>query len=149
MNHSKNVWNPGLSRPCTPPGEAEIIHKFEKVKGPEFFWHNLTPSGRKRGDGRPFPPTVRRGHDKNEATDIRELIACPGSGLERYSPRLSYLLVDVNAPPQSVERSELLSAISALENSKDPAHTGEVVAALAQWLKKGVRKGVRKASLLV
>jgi len=82
------------------------------------------------------------------ATDIRELIACPGSGLERYSPRLSYLLVDVNAPPQSVERSELLSAIFALENSRDPAHTGEVVAALACWLKKDVRDEVKRTVAL-
>jgi len=82
------------------------------------------------------------------ATDIRELIACPGSGLERYSPRLSYLLVDVNAPPQTVEQSELLSAIFALENSKDPAHTGEVIAALALWLKKDVRDEVKRTVAL-
>ena len=81
------------------------------------------------------------------ATDIAELVMPVPGGLERYRPRLHYLLLDegrvaFNAQPGS---RNLAAAVFQLERSRSPDDIVEVISALLEWLNTPQQLRLRRA----
>ena len=80
-------------------------------------------------------------------TDLSNLMVPPPSGLERYQPRLHYLLLEENrfleadlAPLQN-----LAAALFRLENSRGPEELQSVVERLIEWLQAPEQASLRRA----
>jgi hypothetical protein len=69
--------------------------------------------------------------------DIAELIADAPGGLERYRPRLRYLLLDEGryADSELAPLRNLAAALFRMENGRTPQDVERVLAALVEWLK--------------
>ncbi len=82
-----------------------------------------------------------------EATDIADLVEVVPGGLEKYLPRLRYLLLDEGAIDESPQLSlrNLAAALFRLEKSREPEGMREVVSALVEWLKASEQTGLRRA----
>jgi hypothetical protein len=70
------------------------------------------------------------------ALDVAELVEELPAGLDRYQPRLQYLLLDEGRLAQKdLESRNLAAALFQLEQSRSPQDIERVVAALLEWLK--------------
>ncbi len=81
------------------------------------------------------------------ATEVADLIAAAPSGLDRYRPRLSYLLLDEGryADSELAPLRNVAAALFRLENSSTPQEVGQVLAALVEWLKAPGQDSLRRA----
>ncbi|MBF0418758.1 MAG: Rpn family recombination-promoting nuclease/putative transposase [Magnetococcales bacterium] len=81
------------------------------------------------------------------AMDVADLVAPVPGGLERYRPRMRYLLIDVvrygNAELASMHN--LVAALCRLEKSQTPEEIRAVVCLLADWLKAPEQLSLRRA----
>jgi len=83
----------------------------------------------------------------NAAEDIAELIVEAPGGLERYRPRLRYLLLDEGryADGELSALRNLAAALFRLENSRAPQDVERVLATLAEWLQAPAQASLRRA----
>lgn len=81
------------------------------------------------------------------ATELAALIEPPPAGLERYQPRLRYLLVEENryGEAELAPLRNLSAALFRLENSRGPAELEQVVATLVEWLRAPEQASLRRA----
>jgi hypothetical protein len=81
------------------------------------------------------------------ATEVAELIEAIPGGLERYRPRMCYLLLDQGALEESALAAvrNLAGALFRLERSRQPEDLRDAVAALADWLRAPEQNGLRRA----
>jgi hypothetical protein len=105
----------------------------------------LTP----RGELPPILPVVLyNGLKRWEAPeDVEDLMVAVPGGLERYRPRLRYLLLDEGrfADTQLAPLKNLAAALFRLENSRTPEELRQVLQALIDWLKAPEQTGLRRA----
>jgi predicted transposase/invertase (TIGR01784 family) len=71
--------------------------------------------------------------------DLQSLFIPVPSGLDRYLPRLQYVLIDENrlSPGEQDQARNLVAALARLETSLDPEHFSRIARELAQWLPPG------------
>jgi len=81
------------------------------------------------------------------AGKVGELIASPPHGLERYAPRLHYLLLDEGRCrlPARDSQHNVVAALFRLERSREPALVLEVLRALERWLGAPEQRSLRRA----
>jgi predicted transposase/invertase (TIGR01784 family) len=103
------------------------------------------------GDGR-LPavlPVVlyNGGRPWNAPEEMRELIEQIPGGLERYQPKMRYLLLEESRYTDEELSSlrNLVAALFRLENSRDSEHIGEVIGLLVEWLKIPEHDSLRRA----
>jgi len=102
-------------------------------------------------DGR-LPPVVpivlHAGDDRwTAATDVADLVSDAPSGLDRWRPRVSYLLLEERLLAQSLDPSlrNLAGALFRLEHDRDPRATIDLITALTAWLGAPERTELRRA----
>jgi predicted transposase/invertase (TIGR01784 family) len=81
------------------------------------------------------------------AEDIADLIETVPSSLERYRPRLRYLLLDEGQYREEELQSlqNLVAAVFRLENSRTPDDILKVLTALLNWVKEPEQDSLRRA----
>jgi len=81
------------------------------------------------------------------ATEVADLIATAPKGLDRYCPRLRYLLLDEGryADSELALLRNLAAALFRLENSRTPQDVEQVLTALVEWLKASGQDSLRRA----
>ncbi len=84
------------------------------------------------------------------AVEVADLIAPGPVGLERYRPRLRYLLIEelAYADADLAAMRNLAAALFRLENSRDPEQIREVLTALAAWLNAPEQADLRHAFVI-
>ncbi|HNV72380.1 MAG TPA: Rpn family recombination-promoting nuclease/putative transposase, partial [Candidatus Ozemobacteraceae bacterium] len=102
--------------------------------------------------GRLLPPVLPivlyNGNPRwNASVDVQELIVPMKGGLERYCPRLSYLLIDEGAyaAGELSELQNLVAALFRLEKSRDLETVRHAIKNLIEWLKMPEQAGLRRA----
>ena len=80
-------------------------------------------------------------------TEVADLIVPPPAGLERYQPRLQYLLLEENRyPPETLAPlHNLAAALFQLESSRGPEELQAVVEHLIDWLQAPEQASLRRA----
>jgi hypothetical protein len=80
-------------------------------------------------------------------TEVADLIVPPPAGLERYQPRLRYLLLEENRYRDAdlAPWSNLAAALFRLENSRGPDQLQQVVERLIEWLQAPEQQSLRRA----
>ncbi|OOG22000.1 transposase [Thioalkalivibrio denitrificans] len=105
----------------------------------------LTPSGRLP----PVLPVVLYSGDRRwgAATDVADLIETIPGGLEHYRPQMRYLLLDESRHRDDPlpEVRNLVSALFALENSREPKDIERVLSRLVAWLGLPEQTGLRRS----
>lgn len=83
------------------------------------------------------------------AQDVFDLIAVHDGGMERYLPRLAYVLIDEERlPPGEVQGvRSLTAALFRLERSRDPEEVRQVLGDLTEWLQSPGAASLRRAFL--
>jgi predicted transposase/invertase (TIGR01784 family) len=106
--------------------------------------NQLTPSGR-------LPPVLPvvlyNGRRRWTApTEIGELVETIPGGLEHYRPRLRYLLLEESRYQDDPfpEARNVVSALFALENSREPADVRRILDSLVDWLVRPEQAGLRR-----
>ena len=81
------------------------------------------------------------------AVDIADLVETVPGGLERYRPRLRYLLLDEGRYRDEELRPlrNLVAAVFRLENSRSPEDVLEVLNTLVDWLRTPEQAGLRRS----
>ncbi|MDQ2694967.1 MAG: Rpn family recombination-promoting nuclease/putative transposase, partial [Pseudomonadota bacterium] len=105
----------------------------------------LAPSGR-------LPPVLpmvlyNGARPWTAATDVAELIEAVPGGLDRYRPRLPYLLIDEGRYGESELASvrNLAAALFRLEHSRSPEDIRRVLQTLIEWLRAPEQRSLRRA----
>ncbi len=97
----------------------------------------------------PVVPIVLYAGDErwSAATDVADLVYDAPFGLERWRPRVSYLLLEERVLAVSVDPSlrNLAGALFRLEHDKRPRAILEMLSALAAWLSAPERTELRRA----
>jgi len=80
-------------------------------------------------------------------TEVADLIVPPLAGLERYQPRLQYLLLEERrlSAEQPGPLGNLAGALFGLENSRGPAELQRMVENLVEWLEAPEQQNLRRA----
>ncbi|HRX70562.1 MAG TPA: Rpn family recombination-promoting nuclease/putative transposase, partial [Candidatus Competibacteraceae bacterium] len=80
-------------------------------------------------------------------TEVNDLIVPPPVGLERYQPRLQYLLLEENRYPPEIlaPLHNLAAALFQLENSRRPEDLQAVIERLIDWLHAPEQVSLRRA----
>jgi predicted transposase/invertase (TIGR01784 family) len=116
-----------------------------------LLYQDLIRTGQLTADGRlpPVLPVVLYNGSRrwDAAEDVGELIAPVPGGLDRYRPRLRYLLLDEGRYSESelAPLRNLVAALFRLENSRTTQDVGRVLAALAEWLAAPEQASLRRA----
>lgn len=81
------------------------------------------------------------------AEEIADLIAAAPVGLDRYRPRLRYLLLDEGryAESELAPLRNVAAALFRMENSRTPQDVEQVLTALVEWLKSTGQDSLRRA----
>ncbi len=79
--------------------------------------------------------------------ELADLIEGAPGGLERYRPRLRYLLLDEGRywEEELAPLRNLVAAVFRLEKSRTPADLEAILAALTEWLKEPEQHSLRRA----
>ena len=87
------------------------------------------------------------GRPWNAPEEMSELIEQIPGGLDRYQPRMQYLLLEESRYTDEELSSlrNLVAALFRLENSRDSEHIGEVIGLLVEWLKIPEHDSLRRA----
>ena len=84
---------------------------------------------------------------KSAPLDIKDSIAKPPRGLEKYLPQLRYLLIDEghysNHELENIK--SLVAALFKLERQQTPEEVRNIVATLVEWLKAPEQQSLRRA----
>ena len=83
----------------------------------------------------------------NAPEEVAELIAAAPTGLDRYRPRLRYLLLDEGryADSELAPLRNVAAALFRMENSRTPHDVEQVLAALVEWLRSSEQASLRRA----
>ncbi|MSQ48261.1 MAG: DUF4351 domain-containing protein [Deltaproteobacteria bacterium] len=83
----------------------------------------------------------------NAPEDIADLILPVPGGLERYRPRLHYLLLDEGrfSAQDLAPLQNLLAALFRMENSRTPSDVEQVLSALVEWVSDPLQDSLRRA----
>lgn len=95
-----------------------------------------------------LPVVLYNGNSRWPApVDIADLIVPVPGGLERYRPRLHYLLLDEGSysDHELATLRNLTAALFRLENSRTPEDVQQVLQALIAWLQSPQQSGLRRA----
>jgi hypothetical protein len=78
---------------------------------------------------------------------MADLVETVPGGLDRYRPRLRYLLLDESTYSEAELRPlrNFAAALFRMENSRDPESLRLAVGALVQWLREPAQTGLRRA----
>lgn len=116
-----------------------------------LLYQDLIRAGQRTPAGR-LPPVLPlvlyNGRPRwTAATGIAGLLEPPPAGLERYQPRLDYLLVEENryGEAELAPLRNLSAALFRLENSRGPADVQRVVETLVEWLQAPEQASLRRA----
>ena len=79
--------------------------------------------------------------------EVADLVAASPAGLDRYRPRLRYLLLDEGryADGELAPLCNLAAALFRMENSRTPQDVEQVLSALVEWLKSPGQDSLRRA----
>ncbi len=103
----------------------------------------------KNGRLPPVLPIVLYNGDKRwtAARDVRELMEELPRGLERYRPRIRYLLLEERQYDEAelAAMPNVVAALFRLENSRAPADVRQVIDALNRWLREPDQSDLRRA----
>ena len=83
----------------------------------------------------------------NAPEEVADLIAVAPVGLDRYRPRLRYLLLDEGryADSELAPLRNVAAALFRMENSRTPHDVEQVLVALVEWLKASGQDSLRRA----
>ena len=78
--------------------------------------------------------------------EVADLVAASPAGLDRYRPRLRYLLLDEGryADGELAPLCNLAAALFRMENSRTPQDVEQVLSALVEWLKSPGQDSLRR-----
>ncbi len=116
-----------------------------------LLYQDLIAGKRLTAEGRlpPVLPVVLYNGESRwtAAQEVSELIEVVPGGLERYRPRLRYLVLDEGSYDDAElgALKNLVAAVFRLENSRTAADIVEVVDALVEWLRDPSQTGLRRA----
>ena len=81
------------------------------------------------------------------AEEITDLMAPTPSGLERFQPRMRYLLIDEirYEDAELASQRNLAAALFRLEKSREPEEIRRILAELIEWLKASEQTGLRRS----
>ena len=116
-----------------------------------LLYQDLAKSGQVKPGG-PLPPVLPvvlyNGKPAwTAARDVEELIATVPGGLDRYRPRMRYLLIDEvrYADAELATMRNLAAALFRLEKSRSPEEIRGAVRHLIEWLKAPEQSSLRRA----
>jgi hypothetical protein len=116
-----------------------------------LLYQDLIRAGSLTPDGRlpPVAPLVLYNGRPlwTAAVEMTDLIVAPPGGLDRYQPRLRYLLLEESRLSQadSAPVNNLAAALFQLENSRGPEELQQVVERLVEWLQAPEQASLRRA----
>ncbi|MBF0624819.1 MAG: Rpn family recombination-promoting nuclease/putative transposase [Magnetococcales bacterium] len=117
----------------------------------KLLYQDLIRSGRVR-PGEKLPPVLPlvlyNGREKWTAPlEVADLIAPAPAGLDRYRPRMQYLLIDTHRLGQAdlAQDRNLAAALLRLECSRTPGDVRGVVRELIHWLRAPEQSSLRRA----